>query len=428
MSVSVIEALKKKEESIWLNPDFKEVEERPNIEGYGFVYMKAAQNRFMRFLPYIASAFPETAAKKGLIESSLIPIPKMKDWMNEEGASIQGKVFLKDDAHLPVAGSVKARGGIHEVLRIAERLAQRAHRLHPTDNYGKIDSPEFRELYSRYTIQVGSTGNLGLSIGRTAARLGFRVIVHMSADAKAWKKDLLRSEGVIVKEYDGDYGLAVKKGREESEEDPKSFFVDDENSEDLFFGYSTAAMRLKMQLFKAGIVVDAKHPLFLYLPCGVGGAPGGITFGMKQIFGNDVHCFFAEPVEAPCFTLGMASGKGNEICVQDIGLSGQTKADGLAVGRASGFVCKMMKPIVSGSFTVKDERLPVYGKHLHDLEGIFIEPSACAGFYGLASIEQPGNAWEEYLMEHGLKESMADATHIVWATGGGLMPESEREY
>lgn len=423
--MNVIESLKERKETVWLNPGLDKCEPRSEILGYKFVHVKAAQNRFMRFLPYIASAFPETADKKGVIESGLIPIPAMKEKMNEEGAGIKGRVFLKDDARLPIAGSVKARGGIHEVLKIAETLAQKAGMLWPTDNYQKIDSDEFRSFYSQYTIQVGSTGNLGISIGRMAAKLGFKAIVHMSCDARQWKKDLLRSEGVIVKEYEGDYGEAVASGRRESLTDEKSFFIDDENSEDLFLGYSTAALRVQVQLRKAGIAVDETHPLFLYLPCGVGGAPGGITFGFKELFGDNVHCFFAEPVEAPCFLLGMATGEHDRICVQDIGLSGRTIADGLAVGRPSGFVCRMMEHLVSGAYTVTDEKLLDYQKMLMDHEGIRVEPSACAGFKGLAEICRGGNEWEKYIKEHGLYEHLDQAVHIVWATGGGLLPDNE---
>ena len=423
--MDIIERLKQKEELLWLNPDLQAVEPREKINGYGFVYMKAAQNRFMRFLPYIASVFPETAAKKGIIESELLPVPAMKDWMNSKGAGIGGHVLLKDDARLPIAGSVKARGGIHEVMKIAEMLAQEKKHFLPTENYAKLDTPEFRELFSSYKIQVGSTGNLGISIGRMAARMGFQAIVHMSSDAKEWKKELLRSEGVIVKEYDGDYSHAVAVGRQESAREENSFFVDDENSRDLFFGYSTAAMRVSVQLRKKGIPVDGDHPLFLYLPCGVGGAPGGITFGFKQMFGNHVHCFFAEPVEAPCFTLGMASRKKEKIRVSDIGFSGKTVADGLAVGRPSAFVCEMMEPLVSGSFTVSDEHLMEYQRALLETEEIFLEPSASAGFRGLLDVGRPDSGWAEYIKARGLEKSMGRTTHIVWGTGGGLMPRED---
>ena len=124
--MDVIECLKERKETVWLNPDLWHCEPRCQVGEYKFVHVKAAQNRFMRFLPYIASAFPETAAKKGVIESGLIPIPAVKERMNAEGAGVAGTVFLKDDARLPIAGSVKARGGIHEVLKIAETLAQKA--------------------------------------------------------------------------------------------------------------------------------------------------------------------------------------------------------------------------------------------------------------------------------------------------------------
>lgn len=410
-SDEILKSLKDRKETVWINKDYDPAI-GPDFEyrGYKFIHMKAAQSRLMRFMPYIESAFPETGNRLGIIESELLEADKVSKKIL--ATDLSSKVFIKDDAHLPISGSVKARGGIYEVLKHAEELALSEKLINPVDSRACFDSEQFHQFFSQYTIQVGSTGNLGLSIGIMGAKLGFKVIVHMSKEARAWKKNMLRECGVNVIEYEEDYTAAVKNGREISKTDPLSYFIDDESSTDLFFGYSTAALRLKVQLRKRGITVDEMHPLVVYIPCGVGGAPGGITFGLKQLFGNDVKVYFVEPVNAPCFMLSMISKQYGKISVGEIGLDGKTIADGLAVNRASKFVSEMMKPLVSGSLSVCDERLIEYQKIIKEDMDLYLEPSATAGFAGFEKM---------------YSQFCKDATHVIWATGGGMVPKSERE-
>ncbi len=421
----VVSAISKGEEVVWENPERQSFESIKRQLPLGQADIDDAEARLERFASFICKCYPETKPDNGLIESELAEISKMKSFLNDNyGAAISGRLMLKKDSHLAIAGSVKARGGIYEVLKHSEDLAVEHGLLKAGDDYECFASPKFREFFSRYAIHVGSTGNLGLSIGIMSAAIGYRVTVHMSADAKQWKKDLLRSKGVQVIEYASDYSKAVEEGRKLAEADPYSYFVDDENSRTLFLGYAVAARRLLKQLNEQHITVDDKHPLLVYIPCGVGGAPGGITFGLKETFGDNVYCFFVEPTQAPCMILGMSTGLHNDICVQDVGLTGHTSADGLAVGRPSKFVGKTVEHLVAGMFTVRDGILFDYMRGLMDTEDIFIEPSSCAAFHGAAKL---------HTMEHLLEndeltvERLANATHVAWATGGSMVPEEEKK-
>ncbi|ENL3533074.1 D-serine ammonia-lyase [Vibrio cholerae] len=409
----------------WFNPSITRLEEGLSYVGLGSEDIQDASQRLKRFAPYLAKAFPQTAKTNGIIESEVVPISEMQSVLEREyDTPIQGRLLLKKDSHLPISGSIKARGGIYEVLTHAEKLAIEAGLLTESDDYSKLLNEEFRDFFKRFSIAVGSTGNLGMSIGIMSAKLGFSVSVHMSADARAWKKNRLRALGVNVIEYAQDYGVAVAQGRKEAENDPTCFFIDDENSQTLFLGYSVAGERLKKQFDEKGIAVDAQHPLFVYLPCGVGGGPGGVAFGLKMAFGDNVHCIFAEPTHSPCMMLGVHTGLHGAISVQDIGIDNITAADGLAVGRASGFVGRAMERLLDGYLTISDERMYRLLGQLNEAENIQLEPSALAGMIGPIVVTKS----VEYRARMQFDDTvMGNATHLVWATGGGMVPAEEMD-
>ncbi|HDO1327538.1 TPA: D-serine ammonia-lyase [Aeromonas veronii] len=407
----------------WFNPNTTTLAAGLPYVGLDNNNVADASARLARFAPYMCEAFPETRTSNGILESEIAAIPAMQATLNRRyGVEVTGRLLLKKDSHLPISGSIKARGGIYEVLTHAEQLAIKAGLLREEDDYRKLFSNEFRQFFSQYSIAVGSTGNLGMSIGIMSAKLGFTVTVHMSADAREWKKRKLRQHGVIVVEYAEDYGVAVEQGRKEAERDPNCFFIDDENSRTLFLGYSVAGERVKKQFDQMGIKVDADHPLFVYLPCGVGGGPGGVAFGLKLAFGDNVHCFFAEPTHSPCMLLGVHTGLHDAIAVQDLGIDNLTAADGLAVGRASGFVGRAMERLLAGFYTLSDQEMyDLLGLLARD-EEITLEPSALAGMAGPWRVA----ANPEWLTGRGCDAAtMAQATHLVWATGGGMVPAEE---
>ncbi len=393
----------------WRNPRLTE----PPVFRFSAADVAEAEARLRRFAPWIAQRFPETEAAGGIIESPLSDISEIRNTLSQKDMiSVSNRLLLKRDDSLPISGSVKARGGIYAVLRHTEDLLFAAGLLTRDDDYRKIADEPLKSFLRGKKLAVGSTGNLGLSIGIMGAALGYQTSVYISREARAWKKQLLREKGVRVVESEQDYEAAVAAGRAESNADPDSFFIDDERSEDLYLGYAVAAGRLKNQLDEAGVTVDAEHPLYVFLPCGVGGGPGGITFGLKLIFGKAVHCYFAEPTQAPCMLLALASDRGSDVCAADFALSGITAADGLAVTRASELVYREMRTALDGCFTLQDEELFDWLHALDRCCGIRIEPSACAGFAGIRSV---------------VPDCGPDATLLVWSTGGGMVPKSEME-
>ena len=172
-------------EIFWVNPDLLPVGQGLSDVPLDATDVDDAARRLERFRPYLAKVFPETAPAKGLIESPLCELPALRRELADSasGRPFAGRLMAKLDSRLPISGSIKARGGIYEVLKLAETIALENGILALDDDYTVLDGPQARELFSRYRVAVGSTGNLGLSIGVMGAALGFKATVHMSADA-----------------------------------------------------------------------------------------------------------------------------------------------------------------------------------------------------------------------------------------------------
>lgn len=412
----------------WKNTLKLDFEDAKKVGRFSKKDVDDAEARLNRFAPYLATVFPDTQATNGIIESELDEIPTMKQELEAfYQTEIKGKLFLKRDDSLPIAGTIKARGAIYEVLKHAETLVLESGLLpNIEEDYRIFSSEEFRNFFTQYKVMVGTTGNLGISVGVMSAAFGFDVTVHMSVEAKQWKKDLLRSRGVNVVEHQTNFTVAVENGRKEAEADPMCYFVDDEHSAELFLGYTVAGNRMNRQLAEMNIKVDADHPLFVYLPCGIGGSPGGITFGLKQHFGDNVHCFFAEPAHMPSMLLGLVTEEYDGITVQDFGIEPKTIMDGLAVPRTSGLVSKLMQNHFDGGYTLQEAEAMHWLAKMVNTENIKLEPAALAGVPGAAFLFSTEDG-QNYLKEKGLIDKMAHATHIAWATGGSMVPSEDMD-
>lgn len=423
----ILQSIRKQKEIFWINPNLKETELANEQTRYSMATVQDVEDRLQRFASYFRLVFPETEKNDGLLESEITKLNGMTNWLEEQyDQELPGNLYLKRDDLLPISGTIKSRGAIYEVLKYAETLALDAGVLESTEmDYEIFASEDFRLFFSDYNITVGTTGNLGISVGAMGRALGFEVTVHMSADARQWKKDYLRERGVEVVEHSTNFSKAVEIARYESNNNPNSYFVDDEHSEELFLGYTVGGYRMKQQLADEGIQVDEDHPLFVYLPCGIGGSPSGITFGLKQAFGDNVHCFFAEPTKMPSLLIGLGTQLFDKIAVDDIGLGSLTVADGLAVPRTSVLVAKIMDHYFSGSYTLTDETFQAVLTNLYDQEEIFLEPAAVAGLPGPFKLLRSADG-RNYVKDHQLEDKLENATHIAWGTGGSMVPEAEK--
>ena len=85
----------------------------------------------------------------------------------------------------------------------------------------------------------------------------------------------------------------------------------------------------------------------------------------------------------------------------------------------------MLSPFecLCGNFILPEPASYVFFYALFNLRNLLYILSACAGFAGAVELSK----MTDYLESSGLGAHWENAAHIVWATGGALVPEGERE-
>ncbi|RYY27348.1 MAG: D-serine ammonia-lyase [Sphingomonadales bacterium] len=384
--------------TVWLGPIARA---RTNAPGITIHALDSARARMQRFQPVLRHLFPESGWD-GIIRSELLDYPVAP-------AGIDA-LRIKADHALPVTGSIKARGGIYDLLCRIERIAIAEGLIGTDGDYSALVQEQAHTVLSRFRIVVASTGNLGYSIGLAARAFGLAAQVHMSHDAKRWKKDRLIALGVDVVEHPFDYSQTVEAA-EAAARAAGDEFIDDTSSRDLMIGYALAGDEVIEQLAAAGVVPTPQRPLIVYLPCGVGGAPGGVTFALKERLGAAVRCVFVEPVASPCMMVALAAG-GMPVPVYAHGLSNETIADGLAVPLASELVLDTVGDRIDAVVALPDAAMLEWVARAWREAGLRLEPSAAAALAAIAPFVEAA-------------PHLRDAVHVAWATGGSLLPDEE---
>ena len=105
--MNIVGKIANAEEITWINSKLMEWEKAKEQLEITMDDIIEAEQRLERFAPFIMKCFPETVSQNGMIESALKLIPKMQRKMEEKyGTTIPGNLFIKQDSHLAVAGSV----------------------------------------------------------------------------------------------------------------------------------------------------------------------------------------------------------------------------------------------------------------------------------------------------------------------------------
>ena len=99
------------EEVFWVNPNMEKYETAIKDSPLNEENVKDAEERLKRFASYIAKVFLKRKRRKASL-NHLIENPFYETSFRETLRATYFRELLKCDSHLPISGSIKARGGV----------------------------------------------------------------------------------------------------------------------------------------------------------------------------------------------------------------------------------------------------------------------------------------------------------------------------
>lgn len=82
-----------------------------------------------------------------------------------------------------------------------------------------------------------------------------------------------------------------------------------------------------------------------------------------------------------------------------------------------------MQRLIDGYYTLTDDDMLALLHVMHDTQQILLEPSALAGAPGFLRLLQENQGYRQRAPL--TPQRCRQGTHVIWATGGGMVPEEE---
>lgn len=239
--------------------------------GYRGAFDDATYDRVKRFF----------SERRDVQPTPLIALPKL-------AASLGvGKLLVKDESQRMGLEAFKGMGTLYAMSMLSAR--------------GRLGS----------TVVCASAGNHGRAVAHVARRLGSRARVYMSQSAAGQRVDAIRAEGAEVVSVAGTYDDAVRRARDDAEENDWVVVSDtawkgyEETPLSIMAGYTWIMDEARAQWEAMRSVPDV-----VIVQAGVGGLAGAVVSWMCHRFGTTgMRSICCEPLLAAPLLASARAGR-----------------------------------------------------------------------------------------------------------------------